>query len=77
VLQRTVCSHCGTTEADWVDPATRRPHDHPKWEATTFRCYGCAEMELEQKRVPDKEAGVRVVLIRARDDDEEEDDADL
>lgn len=68
-----VCPQCGTTESDWLDPLSRRLHDRPKWEATTYRCPGCAELQRAAKDIPEREAGVRVVLIPVSDDDEEED----
>lgn len=68
-MQREVCPRCGSTEADWIDPRTGYPHDTPKWEATTFRCHGCAELAREEKNVPDREAGVRVVLVPFREDE--------
>jgi hypothetical protein len=69
-----VCQSCGTTEGDWVDVATGRPHDVPKWEATSYRCPGCAEVARVSASVPDGEAGVRVVLIPFQDNDDDNDD---
>jgi hypothetical protein len=66
-----VCPQCGTTEADWVDPDTGRMLEAPKWQAVPFRCHGCAELQRTVRDVPEREAGVRVVLIPADDDDEE------
>lgn len=66
-----ICSSCGTAESDWVDPATGRYLDHPKWEATTYRCPGCAEIRRASEEVPDRAAGVRIVLVPATDDDDE------
>lgn len=73
-LERTLCPRCGTAEADWVHPGTKRLLEEPKWEPTTFRCHGCATLGLAEKEVPDREVGVRVVLVpwRDRDDDEDE-----
>lgn len=67
--RRELCPRCGTMEADWVDPRSRRYRDDPKWEAATFRCPGCAEVERVGAEVPPGERGVRVVLLPA--DDEE------
>jgi predicted RNA-binding Zn-ribbon protein involved in translation (DUF1610 family) len=67
-----VCPQCGTTESDWLDPATRHYHDVPKWEATAYRCPGCAEVQRASEDVPDRQAGVRIVLIPARDHDDDE-----
>lgn len=75
-VQREVCPRCGTTEADWLDPKTRLPHEVPKWEAMTFRCHGCAELAKAEKQVPEREAGVRIVLVPFKDDDKDEDDDD-
>jgi len=72
--KREVCPRCGTVEADWVDPATNKLRDDPKWEATTFRCPGCAEVERASADVPSGARGVRVVLMPARDNDEEEEE---
>ncbi len=69
-----VCSQCGTAEADWVDPVTRRYLDPPKWETTTYRCPGCVEVERARAELPKGAEGVRVMLVPMRDDDEEEDD---
>lgn len=70
--RREVCPQCGTVEADWVDPETGHFTDTPKWEATTYRCPGCAEVGRVAAAVPDKEAGVRVILIPAGEDDDDE-----
>lgn len=68
-----VCPQCGSTEADWIDPATRRFLDPPKWEPVTFRCHGCAEVERTQSAIPRGEAGVRVILVPFDADREDED----
>lgn len=75
-LERELCPRCGTAEADWVDPQTKRYLDPPKWEADTRRCFGCSELEALQKEVPGSERGVRVILVPFKDDDEEGDDDD-
>lgn len=69
--RREICPRCGTVEADWIDPATRHFVDVPKWEATTFRCPGCAELERVGAEVPRDERGVRVVLLPFDEDGEE------
>ena len=68
-LRRELCPQCGTAEADWFDPVARRPLDDPKWEATTMRCHGCAELEAVSEDIPREEKGVRVVLLPAKGDD--------
>jgi predicted RNA-binding Zn-ribbon protein involved in translation (DUF1610 family) len=72
--RRELCPRCGTMEADWVDPATHRFHEEPKWEAATFRCPGCAEVERMSADVPTGERGVRIVLRPFELDDEEEEE---
>lgn len=74
--RHSVCSQCGTTEADWVDPQTRRLRDDPKWEATTYRCHGCAEVQRAYAEIPDRATGVRVVLVPAGDHDEDGEEVD-
>lgn len=64
------CPRCGTQEGDWLDLTTRRYLDEPKWEAVTFRCPGCAEIQRLSAEVPEREPGVRVVLVPAIDDEE-------
>lgn len=71
-LERTLCPRCGTSENDWMNPATKMMHDVPKWEAKAFRCHGCAELEQRQREVPAGEHGVRVVLVPFDEDDEDE-----
>lgn len=70
-LQRTICPSCGTTEADWVDKAGRAL-DQPKWEPLPFRCHGCAQVALAQKAIPGDQHGVRIVLVPAREQDDDE-----
>lgn len=67
-----VCTNCGTIESDWLDPDSGRLLDRPKWEAISYRCPGCAELERVARDVPDREAGVRIVLVPMNDDDDEE-----
>lgn len=65
---------CGTAESDWVDPHTGRLRDDPKWEAVPFRCHGCAETHKASQAIPDRAAGVRIVLVPARDHDDDDDE---
>lgn len=69
-----VCQQCGTIESDWIDPVTGRYFDQPKWEAVTYRCPGCAEVQRAARDVPEGEPGVRVLLVPADIDEREEDD---
>lgn len=39
------------------------PLDEPLWAATTYRCYGCVDIEQMRDSIPDKEKGVYVVLV--------------
>lgn len=70
--QREVCPQCGTFEADWLDPETKRFLPEPKWEAIPFRCPGCAEVERVAAEIPKGERGVRVVLLPFREFEEPE-----
>lgn len=71
-LKHELCPQCGTAEADWIDPLTRKYLDNPKWEASTMRCFGCAELEAERDAIPPRERGVRVVLVPWQEEDEDE-----
>lgn len=43
------CGGCGTKEADWVDPESRRPWSNPMWKATVKICPGCARISDAHK----------------------------
>lgn len=71
-LQRAICPRCGTAEDDWIDPDTKQYLEQPKWEAVPFRCHGCAEVEQAQQGVPGDQRGVRIVLMPASGEDDDD-----
>lgn len=60
--RRTVCPQCGTREAEWDSDLGGDPEAYV---ASAHRCFGCEEIALKQREIPDgKEgAGMKVLLL--------------
>lgn len=61
-----VCDLCGSREAEWIDPETKRILDNPPLVPNTIKCYGCAEIDVYRKATFQDEPvpeGVRIVLF--------------
>lgn len=52
-----LCPQCGTKNSDWVDDKGRLLEE-PLYEAVSFKCEGCAQVEQLRDHVPDKAKGV-------------------
>lgn len=61
---RGICPQCGTRESEWVD-------EHGEYVdayiASTHNCFGCEEIALKQKEIPEGQAGagLKVLLLPA------------
>lgn len=61
------CPNCGTFDADWRDPATKRELVEPRWMPHHHRCVGCQILAEESETIPENEHGVFVGLVPWRD----------
>lgn len=61
---RAVCPQCGTRESEWVDD---QGEYIDAYIASTHNCFGCEEIAMKQKEIPDGQAGVglKVLLLPA------------
>lgn len=62
-LEANRCPFCGSEDADWIDPETKRLLPKPKYRTSTRRCYGCVEIEGARKEVPKEDHSTYVSLV--------------
>jgi hypothetical protein len=73
------CSRCGTHPDDWIDPESGRRWSRPSWRAKATVCQGCAAVndvkeEADARRSKDDVAALRIQLVQAVDEDDEDPD---
>jgi hypothetical protein len=61
---RGMCPQCGTRESEWVDENGEYVDSYI---AVTHNCFGCEEIAMRQKEIPDGQAGggLKVLLLPA------------
>lgn len=58
-----MCAQCGTREAEWDPDLGGDPYAYV---ASGRKCFGCEEIQREQKEIPESaSAGMKVVLLPA------------
>jgi hypothetical protein len=64
--QAEVCPSCGTREVDWVDPATGKPWNPPKFEPATRIDHGCEQLGRLRASLPNdtqQRPGLQVIAV--------------
>ena len=56
----SICPNCGTRNEDWVDERGRLL-DEPKYEAATYKCYGCEQLDMLREQIPSGQKGVYAI----------------
>lgn len=61
---RGTCPQCGTRESEWVDESGEYVDAYI---AVTHNCFGCEEIAMKQKEIPEGQAGagLKVLLLPA------------
>ena len=61
---RGICPQCGTRESEWTDD---EGDYQDAYIAVTHKCFGCEEIAMKQKEIPEGQAGggLKVLLLPA------------
>lgn len=65
IRERNRCPRCGTFPDKWLDERRRENIANPPYQLRKDHCWGCENMEMERKQIPDSAKNINLYFVRS------------